>query len=105
MFDFKQLQKLQEEVQRKLAKAEDELSAKTVEATAGGGMVTVTANGQQEIISVKINPEAIDPDDPEMLEDLVIAAINSAIAKSKELREQTMRQITGGFGLPGGLPF
>lgn len=105
MFDFKQLQKLQEEVQRKLAKAEDELSAKTVEATSGGGMVTVTANGQQEIISVKINPEAIDPDDPEMLEDLVIAAINSVIAKSKELREQTMRQVTGGFGLPGGLPF
>lgn len=105
MFDFKQLQKLQEEVQRRLQSAEEELSQKTVEASSGGGMVTVVANGQQEIISVKINPEAVDPDDIEMLEDLVIAATNAALEKSKELRQQTMAKITGGFGLPPGLAF
>ena len=105
MFDFKQLQKLQEEVQNKLKKAEEQLAEKTVEASSGGGMVTVVANGQQDILSIKINPDAVDPDDIEMLEDLVIAAVNSALEQSKELKQRVMGGVTGGFGLPGGFPF
>ncbi len=104
MFDFKQLQKLQEELQQRLKKAEAELQEKQVEASSGGGMVTVVANGQQEILSIKINPEAVDIDDIEMLEDLVIAAINAALEKSKELREQLMGGLPGGMNIPG-LPF
>ncbi|MCX7766290.1 MAG: YbaB/EbfC family nucleoid-associated protein [Candidatus Sumerlaeia bacterium] len=104
MFDFKQLQKLQEEIQNRLKQAEDELAEKVVEASSGGGVVVASANGNQEIISIKINPEAVDPEDIEMLQDLVIAAVNSALEKSKKLREEIMGRITGGFGLPN-LPF
>ncbi|MFV1957697.1 MAG: YbaB/EbfC family nucleoid-associated protein, partial [bacterium] len=73
---------------------------KEVEASAGGGMVTATVTGNQEIVSLKIAPEAVDPDDVEMLEDLVRAAVNEAIKKSREMMSEEMAKITGGLPLP-----
>ena len=90
-----------QELQAKLAKAQQELAEATVEATAGGGAVTVTVTGQQQVKSIKIAPEAINPDDVEMLEDLVLAAVNEAIAKSQELAAESMRKATGGLNIPG----
>jgi DNA-binding YbaB/EbfC family protein len=90
-----------QELQARLAKVQKELAEATVEATAGGGAVTVTVTGQQEVKSVKIDPEAISPDDVEMLEDLVLAAVNEAITKSQELAAERMRKVTGGLNIPG----
>ena len=94
---MKQVQKMQED----LAKMQDSLKDMTVEATSGGGMVKVVATGKQEIKIIKINPEAIDPDDVEMLEDLVLSAVNEALRKSQELQSEQMSQITGGIKVPG----
>jgi len=94
---MKQAQKMQEQ----MARVQEELANKTVEATAGGGMVTVTANGKQEILSVKISPEVINPQDSAMLEDLVTAAVNEALRSSRELLQQEMTKITGGLRIPG----
>ena len=90
-----------QELQARLAKAQQELAEATVEATAGGGAVTVIVTGQQQLKSIKIDPEAITPDDVEMLEDLVLAAINEGLAKSQELAAERMRQVTGGLNIPG----
>jgi DNA-binding YbaB/EbfC family protein len=94
---MKQAQKMQEQ----MARVQEELANKTVEATAGGGMVTVTANGKQEILAVKISPEVINPQDSAMLEDLVTAAVNEALRSSRELLQQEMTKITGGLRIPG----
>lgn len=93
----RQAQKMQEEMEKVQAELED----KTVEATAGGGMVSVTANGKKEIISLKINPEAVDPDDVETLEDLVMVAVNDAINKADEMMAEGMSAVTGGLNIPG----
>ena len=90
-----------QELQAKLAKAQKELAQATIEASSGGGAVKVTVNGQQQIQSVKISPEAIDPDDVELLEDLVLAAVNEAIAKSQELAAKRLGKLTGGLNIPG----
>ncbi len=90
-----------QELQARLAKAQKELAEATVEGTAGGGAVTVTVTGQQEVKSIKIAPEAINPDDVEMLEDLVLAAVNEAITKSQELAAERMSKVTGGLKIPG----
>jgi DNA-binding YbaB/EbfC family protein len=90
-----------QELQARLAKAQKELAEATVEATAGGGAVTVTITGQQQFKSIKIAPEAINPDDVEMLQDLVLAAVNEAIAKSQELAAERMSKVTGGLKIPG----
>ena len=90
-----------QELQAKLAKAQEELAEAKIEASSGGGAVTVTVNGQQQILSVKISPEAIDPDDVEMLEDLVLAAVNEALTKSQELAAKRMGKLTGGLNIPG----
>jgi DNA-binding YbaB/EbfC family protein len=90
-----------QELQARLAKVQKELAEATVEATAGGGAVTVTVTGQQQFKSIKIAPEAINPDDVEMLEDLVLAAVNEAIAKSQELAAERMSKVTGGLNIPG----
>ena len=90
-----------QELQAKLAKAQQELAQATVEASSGGGAVKVTINGQQEVQSVKISPEAINPDDAELLEDLVLAAVNEAMTKSKELAAERLGKITGGLKIPG----
>lgn len=94
---IKQAQKMQEEME----KVQSELEDKTVEATSGGGVVTVTANGKKEIISLKISPEAVDPDDVETLEDLVMVAINDAIKQADEMMAEGMSAVTGGLNIPG----
>ena len=97
----KRMMQQAQELQARLAKAQEKLAEATVEATAGGGAVTVIVTGQQQVKSIKIAPEAINPDDAEMLEDLVLAAINEAMAKSQELAAESMRQATGGLNIPG----
>jgi DNA-binding YbaB/EbfC family protein len=94
---MKQAQKLQEQ----MLALQEEVGRKKVEATAGGGMVTVQANGKQEIVSIKIDPEVVSKDDVQMLEDLVLAACNEALRKSRELVQQEMGKITGGLKIPG----
>ena len=99
----KMLQQVQQ-MQAEMAKAQEELAVQTVEASVGGGMVTVTANGAGEILSVKIKPEAIDADDPETLEDLVLAGVNEALRNAQELMHSRLGGAlggAGGLGLPG----
>jgi DNA-binding YbaB/EbfC family protein len=91
-------------MQAQMAQAQEELAAQTVEASAGGGMVKVKATGAGEIVEVKISPEAIDPDDPEMLEDLVLAAVNEALRNAQDLMQSKLGGALGGLGglgLPG----
>lgn len=90
-----------QELQAKLAKAQQELSNTTIEASSGGGAVKVTIDGQQNIQSVKISPEVVDPEDVELLEDLVLTAIREAIAKSQEAAAQRLGGLTGGLKIPG----
>lgn len=94
---MKQAQKLQS----KMLKLQGELAEKTVETTSGGGMVKVVANGRQQIVSIQIEEEVIDPDDVEMLQDLILAAINDALAKSQEMISGEMSKLTGGINIPG----
>jgi DNA-binding YbaB/EbfC family protein len=99
----KMLQQVQQ-MQVEMAKAQEELARETVEASVGGGMVTVTATGAGEISAIKISPEAIDPEDPETLEDLVLAGVNQALRNAKELAESRLGGAVGGLkglGLPG----
>ncbi len=84
-----------------MLKAQEELGSITVEATSGGGAVTVVMNGHQEIQSVKISPEVVDPEDVELLEDMIMAALNEATQKSKEIVEKKMGALTGGLKIPG----
>ena len=94
---MKEAQKLQEQ----MARMQDEIGKREVEATAGGGMVTVKANGKQELLSIKIDPEVINKDDAQMLEDLVLAACNEALRKSRDLVQQELGKLTGGLKIPG----
>ncbi len=94
---MKQAQKLQAE----MAKVQEEAKTKTVEATAGGGMVTAVANGAGEIVSIKIDREVVNPDDVEMLEDLIVAASNEALRRAQEMVQSEMSRLTGGLKLPG----
>ncbi len=94
---LKQAQKMQEEME----KVQSELEDKTVEASAGGGVIEVVANGKKEIVSIKIKPEAVDPDDVETLEDLVMVAINDAIKKADDMMTEGMSEVTGGINIPG----
>jgi hypothetical protein len=88
-------------IQAQLAQIQEEAANKTVEASSGGGMVAVTANGRQEILSIKIEPEVVNPDDVEMLQDLIQAAINDALRKSQEMVSGEMAKVTGGLKIPG----
>ena len=90
-----------QELQAKLVKAQEELAELTVEGSSGGGAVKVTVTGQQKILSVKISPEAINPDDAELLEDLVLTAISEAMTKSQELAAERLSKVTGGLKIPG----
>ena len=101
MKDIGKLLKQAQQVQAKVAEMQAELALKTVEASAGGGMVTVVMNGRNEVVSIKIDPEVVDPADVEMLEDLVIAALNEARSKVEEMIKDEMSAITGGLPLPG----
>ena len=96
-FMFQQAQKLQ----AKLAKAQEELSNLTVEGSSGGGAVKVTMNGQQKIQSVEISPEVVNPEDIELLQDLVLTAVSEALAKSQEAAAKQLGSVTGGLNIPG----
>ena len=96
------LGKQYEEMQKKLARAEQDLKERVIEATAGGGMVKVKVNGAEEIVDIKIEPEVVNPDDKSMLEDLVLAAVNEGVKKAKKLRESEMARVMG-MSLPPGL--
>ena len=103
MADFKMpdlggLMQAAQNMQREMQRIQDELGQKKVEASAGGGMVTVQANGNQEILSIKIDREVITPDDPQMLEDLVLAAVNETLRKAREMVAAEMSKLAGGLG-------
>jgi len=96
-----ELVKQAQTMQKKVTEMQAELARRTVSASSGGGMVTVTANGSQEIISIKLEKEIVNPDDVDMLADLVLAAVNEALKKTKDMAAQEMSNITGGLNLPG----
>ena len=98
-----QLMKQAQQIQTKMAKLQEDLGDRPVEATSGGGMVIVVANGRQEVLSIKIEQEVIDPDDAEMLQDLIIAAVNKAVSEAEVLAKEEIRKSTGGLlpNIPG----
>jgi nucleoid-associated protein EbfC len=96
---IKQAQKMQKD----MMKVQEELELRQIETSAGGGAITVVVTGKKELVSIKIKPEVVDPDDVEMLEDLILAAVNEAIRKAEEMVSGEMSKLTGGFGLPGGM--
>ena len=96
-----QLMKQAQQLQSKMAKLQDEIGEKTVEASAGGGMITVVANGRQEILSVRVDPEVIDPGDQEMLQDLILAAVNDALSRARAMMNEEMGNLTKGMNIPG----
>lgn len=101
MGNMNNLMKQAKKMQEQMLKMQEELEEKTVEASAGGGVVTVIANGKKEIIEINIDPSVVDPDDVEMLQDLVMAAANEALRMAEEMVQSEMGKITGGMGLPG----
>ncbi len=101
---FGDIMKQMQKMQAKMEEIQKELENKRVEGTSGGGMVKVTANGKQEILEIKIDPEVVNKEDVEMLEDLVLAAVNQAKEKAQEVQTEEMAKLTGGLKLPG-MPF
>jgi len=95
------MMKQAQQLQSKMMKLQEELADKTVESSSGGGMVKVTANGRQQVLSIQIEKEVVDPDDVEMLQDLILAAINDALAKAQEMVSSEMGKLTGGLNIPG----
>jgi nucleoid-associated protein EbfC len=98
---FGNIMKEAQKLQQQLAAVQDEVAKRKVQATAGGGMVTVEANGKQELVSIKIDREVVNPDDAQMLEDLVLAACNEALRQSREMVQQELGKLTGGLKIPG----
>ena len=101
MKGFNNLMKEAQKLQERMAAMQEEIGQKKVEATAGGGMVTVECNGKQELLSIKIDPEVINRDDAQMLEDLVLAACNEALRKSRDMVQAEMGKLTAGLKIPG----
>jgi len=95
------IMKQAQQMQRRMAELQEELGKKQVEASAGGGMVTAVVSGKQQLLDLKIDPAAVDPEDVEMLQDLVIAAVNEAIKQSQQMASEEMSKITGGMNIPG----
>ena len=102
--NMQQMLKQAQRMQANIAKLQEELEAREYEASAGGGMVNVRANGKKELLSIEIKPEAVDPEDVEMLQDMIMAAVNEAIRSVGELANKQMGAITGGLNIPG-MPF
>jgi len=90
-----------QQMHTRIAQLQEEMAAKTVEGSSGGGMVNIVMNGKQEILSVRIDPEVVNREDIEMLQDLITAAVNEAIRKSHEMMQEEMKKITGGLAIPG----
>ncbi|NLM96936.1 MAG: YbaB/EbfC family nucleoid-associated protein [Halanaerobiaceae bacterium] len=99
--NMNKLMKQAQQMQAKIAKMQEELEEKTVEVTAGGGAIKVVVNGKQELLDIKIDPDVVDPEDVEMLEDLVLAAVNEAMRKVQDMLSQEMSKLTGGINIPG----
>ena len=95
------LMKQAQQMQKRMLEIREELANQTVEATVGGNMVTAVVNGQQELVSLRITPEVVDPDDTEMLEDLVVAAVNEALQQSHEMMSDEVSKLTGDLRIPG----
>lgn len=95
------IMKQAQQMQRRMAELQEELESKQVEASAGGGMVTATVTGKQQLVNLKIDPAAVDPEDVEMLQDLITAAVNEALKQSQKMAQEEMSKITGGMNLPG----
>jgi len=98
---FGNIMKQAQQMQQKMARLQEELGSREVEATAGGGMVTARVNGRQQLLGLQIEPAAVDPQDVEMLQDLVLAAVNEAIKKSQDMVQEEMGRLTGGMNIPG----
>ena len=90
-----------QQMHSKISQLQEEMAEKRVEASAGGGMVSIVMNGRQEILSLRIDPEVVNREDTEMLQDLIVAAVNEAIRKSQEMLQEEMKKITGGLSIPG----
>ena len=99
--NMQQLARQAQKLQQQMAKVQEDLEAREYEASAGGGMVNVKVNGKKELVSIEIKPEAVDPDDVEMLQDLVMAAVNEALRNASETMEREMGKLTGGLNVPG----
>lgn len=99
--DMKQMMRQAQKMQKELNKAQEEIATMSFEATAGGGMVKAVASGDMNIISLTIDPDAVDPEDVEMLQDMVVAAVNEALRGVSEMSNQRMNAVTGGMNLPG----
>jgi DNA-binding YbaB/EbfC family protein len=90
-----------QKLQARMLKMQEELAGKTVESAVGGGMIKVVANGRNQVVSIRIEKEVVNPEDVEMLQDLILAAVNDALAKSQEMVSAQMSQLTGGLNIPG----
>ena len=101
MKNMNKLMKQAQQLQTKMAQLQEELGEKTVEATAGGGMVKVVANGKQQVLSIQIEKEVVDPEDVDMLQDLIVAAVNEALSRSQAMVNEEMGKLTGGMNIPG----
>jgi len=97
--NMQQLARQAQKLQQQMAKMQEEIEAREFEATAGGGMCTAKVNGKKEVLSIEIKPEAVDPDDIEMLQDLVLAAVNEALREAGETMDREMGKMTGGLGM------
>ena len=95
------LMKQAQQMQQKMLKLQEEIAKRTLDASVGGGMVTVTVNGKSEVLRIKIEPQVVDPNDVEMLEDLIVAGVNEAIRKAQEMVSEEMSKLTGGLKIPG----
>lgn len=101
MNNMNQMMKQVKKMQEQMMKAQEELGTKMIEGTAGGGVVTCIINGHKKVQSINIKPEAVDPDDVEMLQDLVLTAVNDAMSKAEEIANKDMGKFTGGMNIPG----
>ena len=101
MNNMNQMMKQVKKMQDQMLKAQEELGGKVIEGTSGGGVVTVQVNGHKKLLSIQIKPEAVDPEDVEMLQDLVIIAVNDALTQAEELANNDMGKFTGGMKIPG----
>jgi hypothetical protein len=101
MNNMKNMMKQAQQLQAKMARMQEEMAEKTIEASSGGGMVKVVANGKQEVISIHIEKEVVDPEDVEMLQDLILAAVNEALVQSQKMVSDEMSKLTGGMKIPG----
>ncbi len=103
--NIKKMMQQAQKMQEQMLKAQDDLGKKTITATAGGGKVTVVANGSGDVLSIKISPEVVDPQDVELLEELVLTGVRKAIEEGRAIAQSEMGKLTGGMGLPPGLGF